>query len=306
MKLGYVCTNFNNSPFTVDAVSSLVASAGPVHELRVVVVDNQSAKEHIETLRSLAAEFPTIVDLILNDSNVGYFPGLNCGIRHMRKRHPDVRHFVVGNNDLLFPTDFCPTLERNVALLDTHPVVSPDIVTLNGEHQNPHVIHSISRFREFVYDLYYSNYLLAQVILWAARLSRSVTDRPDEREHRTAQPVYQGHGSCYLIGPKFFRHFRELWAPTFLMGEEYFLSKQLSDQGMQIYYDPAIKLTHCYHGSLRSVPSRELWQLAREAHKVYRRYVKVFAWPNSGSKDRDEREQSRIEENHPHRSNGEP
>ncbi|EKD97397.1 MAG: glycosyl transferase family 2 [uncultured bacterium] len=79
-----------------------------------------------------------------------------------------------------------------------------------------------------------------------------------------------------MIGPKFFQHFGELWAPTFLMGEEYFLSKQLSDQGMQTYYTPEIRLTHCCHGSLHSVPSRKLWQLAREAHKVYRRYVKVF------------------------------
>lgn len=276
MKLGYVCTNFNNSHFTVDAARSLVASAGNAHELRIVVVDNQSAPEHVETLRGLAAEFPGSVDLLLNDQNVGYFPGLNCGIRRMRERYPEVQHLVIGNNDLLFPADFCATVERNLAILDEHAVVSPDIVTLDGEHQNPHVIHSISKTREFVYDLYFSNYLLAQAILWAARVTSPLTDRRDEQQHHAAQPIYQGHGSCYLIGPKFFHHFQELWAPTFLMGEEFFLSKQLSDQGMQTWYDPAIRLTHCYHGSLRSVPSRKLWQLAREAHKVYRRYVKVF------------------------------
>lgn len=275
MELGYVCTNFNNSHFTVDAVRSLVASAGAVHALHIVVVDNQSAPEHVETLRQLACAH-TAVDLLLNEQNVGYFPGLNCGIRRMRERYPETQHLVIGNNDLLFPVDFCATVERNLALLDEHAVVSPDIVTLDGDHQNPHVIRTVSKTRELVYDVYYSNYLLAQAILWAARVSRFVTDRRDEQQHQTTRPIYQGHASCYLIGPKFFRHFQELWAPTFLMGEEYFLSKQLSDQGMQTWYDPAIKLTHCYHGSLRSVPSRKLWQLAREAHEVYRRYVKVF------------------------------
>jgi GT2 family glycosyltransferase len=275
MKLGYVCTNFNNSHFTVDAVRSLVAAAGSAHELHIVVVDNQSAPEHVTTLRQLAGEHAA-VDLLLNDQNVGYFPGLNCGMRRMRERYPDVKHLVIGNNDLLFPVDFCATVEQNLSVLDQHAVVSPDIVTLDGEHQNPHVIRTVSKTRELVYDLYYSNYLLAQAILWAARVSRSVTDRHDERQHQTAQPIYQGHGSCYLIGPKFFQHFQELWAPTFLMGEEYFLSKQLSDRGMQTYYHPTIKLTHCYHGSLHSVPSRKLWQLAREAHKVYRRHVRVF------------------------------
>jgi GT2 family glycosyltransferase len=275
MKLGYVCTNFNNSHFTVAAVKSLVASAAAEHELRIVIVDNQSAPEHVETLRNLANEH-AVVDLLLNEKNVGYFPGLNCGIHRMRQRYPDVEHLVIGNNDLLFPADFCASVEANVSLLEQHPVVSPDIVTLDGEHQNPHVIRKVSKAREMVYDLYYTNYLLAQAILWAARVSRFATDRRDEQQHHTAQPIYQGHGSCYLIGPKFFRHFQELWAPTFLMGEEYFLSKQLSDQGMQTFYDPAIRLTHCCHGSLQSLPSRKLWEFARDAHHVYRKHIRIF------------------------------
>lgn len=276
MRLAYVCTNFNNSHFTVDAVRSLVVSAGSAHELRVVVIDNQSAPEQVETLRVLAAEFPTIVDLLLNEQNVGYFPGLNCGIRRMRERYPGVQHLVIGNNDLLFPADFCGRVERHLELLDTHPVVSPDILTLDGEHQNPHVIRTVSKLREVVYDMYYSNYLLARLILWAARVTRSMTERRDEQQYQTAQPIYQGHGSCYLIGPKFFRHFQELWAPTFLMGEEFFLSQQLSGQGMQTWYDPAVQLTHRCHGSLASLPGRNTWEFARTAHKVYRKYVKVF------------------------------
>jgi hypothetical protein len=50
----------------------------------------------------------------------------------------------------------------------------------------------------------------------------------------------------------------------------------LSDKGMQTFYSPEIQLTHCCHGSLSSVPSRKLWEMAREAHKVYRQYVKVI------------------------------
>jgi len=46
------------------------------------------------------------------------------------------------------------------------------------------------------------------------------------------------------------------WAPTLLIGEKFFLSKQLSDKGTHTWYDPAIKLTHCYHGSLQNAPSQ--------------------------------------------------
>ena len=272
MKLGYICTNFNNSHYTVEAVRTLVASAAQKYELCVIVVDNFSIAEHRDTLVKLAAEYPC-VDLILNDENVGYFPGLNCGIRHARSKYPDVDCLIVGNNDLIFSLEFCDQLVSQRELLETHAVVSPDIVTLDGEHQNPHVVTSISKMREIIYDLYYSNYFVAQIILWLARVTKRVTKRRDELGYREAQHIYQGHGSCYLIGPKFFAHFSEFWAPTFLMSEEYFLSKQLSDWNMQIWYDPSIQLTHSYHGSLASLPSRQKWEMARTAHRVYRRYV---------------------------------
>jgi len=278
MKLGYVCTNFNNSHFTVGAVRSLVASAGNAHQLRIVIVDNQSTQKHVNTLRELADEFPGVVDLLINTQNVGYFKGLNCGIRRIQERYPEVRHLVIGNNDLLFPMDFCLRVEKSIPVLDKYAVVSPDIVTLDGEHQNPHVIQNISKTRELVYDLYYSSFIAAQVILWIAKVSRSFTDRRDEKEHRTPQFIYQGHGSCYLIGPKFFSVFTELWAPTFLMGEEFFLSKQLADKEMKVFYTPAIQLTHCCHGSLAALPSRKAWEFSRAAHQVYRRYVRTIGW----------------------------
>ena len=61
--------------------------------------------------------------------------------------------------------------------------------------------------------------------------TRSFTDRGDESQYEiTAQPIYQGHGSCYILGPKFFEYFSELWAPTLrMMSEGDFLSKQLED-----------------------------------------------------------------------------
>lgn len=275
MKLGYICTNYNNSHYTVEAVRTLAASAADKHQLYVIVVDNFSTAEQRDILKELASEY-SCVDLILNDENVGYFPGLNCGIRHARAKYPEVEYVVIGNNDLLFSLEFCDQLESQRALLDTHAVVSPDIVTLDGEHQNPHVVTSISKTREIVYYLYYSNYLIAQIILWLARVSKRVTDRSDELGYREAQHIYQGHGSCYLIGPKFIASFAELWAPTFLMYEEYFLSKQLADKKMSVYYTPAIKITHCYHGSLRSMPSKKIWEIARKSHSIYLEYVKSY------------------------------
>jgi GT2 family glycosyltransferase len=273
MKIGYVCTNYNNSAYTREAVCSLLRDGGD--EYRIVVVDNNSDAKNVDALKSVACEFQHVA-LILHKENVGYFRGLNLGIRHLRANQPDIQIMVVGNNDLVFPADFAETIRRNLSTLEKSAVVSPDIITLDGVHQNPHVINKVSKFREFIYNLYYTNYYLAIVIRKLAKLTRSFTDRPDETQHDVAQEIYQGYGACYVLGPVFFRHFEELWAPTFLMHEEYFLSKQLSDKGLSVYYQPSIKVLHHCHGAMKAIAGRKAWEAARRAQKIYRQHVKIF------------------------------
>lgn len=273
MKIAYICTNFNNAFYTQQAVDSLLKNYG--HEVRVVVVDNSSSESDQQELRS-KLDGVGEVDLVFSKTNLGYFSGLNEGIRIVRKYYPEIGWMVVGNNDLIFPPDFLDKLDAKRSSLKSHAVLSPDIVTIDGDHQNPHVISKISWIRELVYDLYYSNYYLGCIVKWGAKKLGRIAERADERQWETARHIYQGHGACYLLTPRFFEQFDKLWAPTFMMYEEYFLSKQLSDCGQKVYYEPALKVVHHWHGSLDKLPSKQRWSMARKAHKEYRKYVKIF------------------------------
>jgi GT2 family glycosyltransferase len=268
-------TNYNNASFTRGAVESL-AKSPHWSQCEVVVVDNSSALEDVNELERLKQEHPQI-HLVLNEANVGYFPGLNVGIRYLRERFPGLDLIVVGNNDLVFPPDFIDAVCATAPLLERYWVIAPDLITLDGVHQNPHVIAAISKPRKLIYDLYYASYPLALAIRWFARVTRRFTRRSDSDSHRIAGPIHMGIGACYILGPQFFRHFAELWAPTFLMGEEFFLSKQLLDQGQQIYYEPSIQVQHHDHASVDKVPGRQMWLVAREAHKLYRQHEKLFS-----------------------------
>lgn len=274
MRISYVCTNYNNSSYTREAVCSLSKNDG--HRFRVVVVDNNSDEENVEALKELARDFQE-VELILNRENVGYFRGLNLGIKYLRSSHPDINLIVVGNNDLVFPADFADSIRENLSTFEKYAVVSPDIETLDGVHQNPHVIRKIGKLREFVYDLYYSNYHLAIAIRHLAKLTRSFSTRPDQTRYDIAQEIYLGLGACYVLGPVFFSHFEELWAPTFLMHEEYFLSEQLSEKGLHIFYEPSIRVMHHFQAATGTLNNRKAWAIARDAHKVRRHYVKIFS-----------------------------
>jgi GT2 family glycosyltransferase len=273
MKLGYVCINFNNTAVTIEAIESLVRNTG--HDLYTVVVDNASQQDEQVALASYCKGKPHCV-AILNRENVGYFPGLNLGIERIRAERPDINWLVIGNNDLEFSEDFVNRLE---GLQDTYApycVVSPDIVTLDGAHQNPHVVSGLSPLREAMYDLYYSDYYIGRLILNIVGLfPRRLSERGDEKQWQQPREIYQGHGSCYILTPKFFEKIDRLWAPTFLYYEEYFLSHQLAEVGERILYHPGVSILHKCHHSFSKLPKRKVWKFSRDAHREYRKYVSI-------------------------------
>lgn len=271
--LCFIATNFNNSHHSIAYIKSIF---GLSSVSSIIIIDNASSDEDKMALREYTDSLGPNVSVIYNDVNVGYFEGLNVGIRYARERLGSVDCYIVGNNDLLFESDFCNQISKQRDLLNNYPVVSPNVITLEGAPQNPHVISVISKFREFMYDVYHSNYLLARLIIYLSNITRSLTVRTNEQHHDVAQEIYQGFGACYLLGPKFFQNFSELWAPTFLMYEEFFLAKQLNDKGFKIFYQPDIRVTHSLHGSVSLVPAKKIWSLSRAAHKEYRKYIKVW------------------------------
>ena len=275
MKVGFVCTNYNNSSFTRAAVESLYANQ-PGGDVRIVVVDNKSEAADLEKLADIERTFPEI-RLVRNQDNIGYFPGLNIGIRLLRTTWPEIDHVVIGNNDLVFPPNFVQTVQRFRDVFDTWAVVAPDIVTPAGVHQNPHVLHPISRMRKLVWELFYSSYAAAGVIKRVALAARRLTARaeqlPENEIFKRPSPIEMGFGACYILGPRFFQAFDALCAPTFLMEEEFFLTEQVKSIGQRVYYDPRFVVQHHDHATTDLRPSRRYWETLRDGHRVYKRYL---------------------------------
>jgi GT2 family glycosyltransferase len=269
MKIGFVFTNYNNTHYTMQAIKSIYDDCGG-HQPVVVIVDNASNAAEVAALIACREKFPE-VRYIFNKKNVGYFAGLNCGLDLLIEREAYLDCIVVGNNDLVFPPQFFGQVYDARHLFEQYAVLAPDIVTLDGEHQNPHVLHEPSLLRKLLWDIYYSNYNLAQLMQWVATRTRVVSGRKDHLNHRKAQPVLEGYGACYLLGPRFIAEFGRLWSPTFLMGEESFLKFQLASKGYQVFFEPAIIVRHHDHVTTNKVPGLHLWQYGREAHRICRK-----------------------------------
>lgn len=269
MKIGFVFTNFNSSKYSLELISSL-SKHDNFENYIIVIVDNNSENSEKLILEELNSY--RNVKLIYNDKNVGYFQGLNVGIDYIRSSFEQINYLVIGNNDLIFPEDFFYNLNNALYHFDIFPVLSPNIITLDGVHQNPHVIDKISKFRRIIYDIYYFNYYIALIINYIANITKKFTGRKDAiKNFDKGQPISLGYGACFIIGPLFFKYFNSLDTPTFLMGEEYFLSKQLETKGLVIYYEPSILIIHQHNASVKNLPNKRKWEFSKKSHLEIKR-----------------------------------
>lgn len=273
MEIGIAVTNYNNSDLTEQLVRSL-ESAATGHKVIVVIVDNNSCGEEKAKLEKLNSDSLDL-KILFNSENLGYFAGLNIGIEAIRKIANAPDYVIVGNNDLFFGRSFFSNLSLVRKRSETYAVISPDLVTLDGVHQNPHVTKPISGVRKTIWRLYYSNYTISQIVLFIANRTKKYTNRKDSEAHRKPGPILLGYGACYILTPLFFKVFDRLWAPTFLMGEEYFFAKQLASEKMQIYYEPSLQVTHHDHATIGKLPSKELWNISRDSFRTYLRFSKT-------------------------------
>jgi len=282
VKIGFTFTNYNNSRLSIQAAQSIAANHCD-NEYEIVLVDNASTEAERRILAEPGA-LPPRCTVLWNSSNVGYFDGLNLGIDALHERAPHYDAVVIGNNDLVFERDFFDGLKCRADVLERQSVVSPDIITLDHEHQNPHVISGVSRFRELVWDLYFSSFRLSQLIGWMALRARSLVGRRDHHAHTDEGPIYQGYGACYIITPRFFRTYGRLWSPGFVMGEEFYLARQLAARGELMYYVPDIPVHHLDHATVSQLPSRRLWEMTRQYHRIYRFFVSPYRFPMDNGK----------------------
>jgi GT2 family glycosyltransferase len=274
MKIGFTFTNYNNSALSIQAAQSIAANHGDC-AYEIVLVDNASTEAERRILAAPGV-LPAHCRVIWNPTNVGYFDGLNLGIDALRETMPDADAIVIGNNDLVFEPVFFAGIARAAPAASTHAILSPNIVTLDGVHQNPHVLGGVSRFREIVWDLYFSSFTLSRLISWAARMAGSLVTRKDFEHHAEEGPIDQGYGACYLLTPRFFERYGRLWSPGFVMGEEFYLQRQLQAGGERMYYLPAITVRHHDHATIAKLPSRRLWEMTRQYHRIYRFFVSPY------------------------------
>lgn len=207
----FICVNYNGASFTKTLLESLESMVVPPGDLIVlVIVDNDSADADRIALRLLKSD-KVDVKIIESSKNIGYFPAMNLGIDYVRKNNQGL--IIVGNNDLKYRFDFVEKLS-GLTLNDDILVVSPDVVTVDGVHQNPLSTKKLTKMQLLVEDLYYSNYYVSRFLINAKklffRLIGSKKIIPANQYIENEMIINRGIGACYFLTESFFNHFDRL------------------------------------------------------------------------------------------------
>ena len=145
----------------------------------------------------------------------------------------------------------------------------------DGSDQNPHNAERLGVLRRMAFDLYFSSYWAACVLSGVSRMWKRLIGAIQVRQHgssdrQIAREIEQGVGAIYVLLPKFFDHFAELFYEWFLYGEEACLAWQLRTVGSRIWYEPSLRVVHLEGQTLGLLPARATYEFGRESYWGYR------------------------------------
>lgn len=268
MRVVFICVNYNNVHFTKEFIRSIKELKGD-HDVSTIIVDNKSTDDCISELKKIEIEDATV---IFSPENVGYFKGLDIGIQSIMDIE-SCDYVMIGNNDLFFQDDFLLKLENKKLEKDIL-VVAPNIIRLDGVHQNPHIIEKFGLFQRIYRRLFFSHYYISILMQKTYNLIRSNVNPADRENYDKEFVITMGYGACYLLTKNFFSNFKKLEAPNFLMGEEGVLANQVLSVGGKTLYVPELVVAHHDHSSIGKVSSKKLYAFSRESYFYYLKHLK--------------------------------
>lgn len=267
-KVYFICVHYNNAEVTfkyINSINSLINEQW--FHVSIVIVDNNSDLLEVSKLTDFLLKYPN-TKLIKNETNLGYFGGLNSGIETIE--FSETAFLVVGNNDMMFNSDFLHELYNMTALENHTYVLAPDIVNLDGDHQNPVSVNRLSFLRRLWLDIYHSSYYIGIPLYSIIEKIRKKTNNSSKLQFDRKIPITIGYGACYILSEYFIKQFGKLDDSVFLYGEEALLANQVKSAGGEILYCPNLVVHHLEHRSINKVEPKTLYMVKKQAYKKYR------------------------------------
>ena len=269
-KIACIFVNYNNSQKSIDCIDSILNQEEGDFEKRIIIVDNKSVESEYEIVEEFCARNEKI-ELVSLMENIGYFPALNYAITKTIEDLDAYEFLIIGNNDLIFREDFFQTLgefETDSSMF----VISPDIVNLDDNHQNPQIIVKYSLPQLVFLELYHFSYFFASLFGVMSRVMRFRSSQKSKPGFEKSQFISIGYGACYVLTKKYIQQIGELPSYLFLMNEENALSDLVFRNNGRIYYYNKLVVNHVEHSSVGQAPKSKLYKIAQKSYKISKKH----------------------------------
>lgn len=248
-KFGVVILHYKTISETIACVESVKKRFESV-EFKIVIVDNYSNNQTGEMLLSNYCDDKD-VEVIINDENLGFARGLNCGIDFLRNTfYPDF--YILLNNDVeLMSCNWEETIIRKYKEYNFS-VMGPDIITLEDFHCSPvkPQITNLKDVKKLIRkkrkELLFQYLFISPLIDVVKSIAKKTINYKSATsfEYLNEQVNVQLQGSCLILSRTFFDYYDRLFDKTFLYFEEAILKYMCDYHGLVSLYSPELKLLH--------------------------------------------------------------
>lgn len=216
-KVGIIILNYMNYRETIRCVDSVLLQENVRFE--IVIVDNGSKNESYKELIKKYGN-NRLIHILKVNKNYGFAKGNNVGINYAKSKL-SVKFILILNSDTeLIEKDYVYNLisayKKDIAVIGSH------IIQKSGLKQE-----KFYDYVKFPETLYFFMYLLCNYhgFITLSEILLKMLQR-----YKKTEII---HGSCFMLTPSFFDHYKLLYNKTFLYSEEILLYIYCENAGLK-------------------------------------------------------------------------
>ena len=287
LKNVFIILHYQNIDDTINCVESIKKLKNLNNEnYKIIIVDNKSPNNTGQELKEKFEKDDTI-DLLLLDKNYGFSKANNIAYKKAKTYNPTA--ILVLNNDILFEDrEFLIKLNDICKSNRKYDIICPDIINLNGNHQNP------LRDKEMTVKKAVKNIIYETIFALSMNIVGFRKILLNKRKNREEQWFKKYYNTKNNINPEDFVPFGAFiiymnkWletesvafvSDTFMYEEEDMLSLYIHKKKYKMIYAEDLKVKHLEGQSTQKSNKGEYKIMkfkSKNKAKALRKYIKYY------------------------------
>ena len=279
-KFVFLILHYLNADVTIRCIESIINTIQQKN-FEIVVVDNASNNGSVEELVERYGN-KTEIHFLFNKVNLGYAQGNNVGFVYAKNiLHADF--ICLANNDVIFSDKQWCNKVLDIYEKESYYVLGPDVVTPQGEHQNPFrpEVFGIGKVMKNLFHDIVVYILLKLGIQKKIRNKLNIKSVWENCNWSESQFDFSGvlHGSCLIFSPAFIGEFDGFYKGTFLYVEEDILFYILHKLHCKYVYCKDLQVLHYHATSLKRTiqdENQRKMMAVKNRIKSYAKFLKII------------------------------